>query len=110
MTRYTLHIPEQYNDGREVPGYLLDQIELDLVDIVGGFTRTAGTGGWRGEENVVYVEPVQLYIVDSADPDVLRKLTDYAAWLARELAQEAIYLTAQDIQTYLVTAREEIQA
>lgn len=110
MTRYTLHVPENYNDGREIPGYVFDQVEQDLVDIVGGYTRTPGVGGWRSDMDTVYVEPVQVYTTDSADPDALQKLTNLARYLAQRLGQDAIYMTAQEIQTYLVTAREEISA
>lgn len=108
MTRYTLHVPEQYNDGREIPGYLLDEIELDLAERFGGYTRTSATGGWRADDGTVHIEPMQLYIVDSAYPETVERLQEYASHLARQFQQDAVYLTAQDIQTYLVTAREEI--
>ena len=110
MTRYTLHVPEQYNDGREIPGHIFDQVELEILQAAGGFTRTAGTGGWRGDDGNVYVEPVQLYHIDSADPTTAAVLLLLAEDLARQLDQEAIYLTRQEITTHFVTAREEITA
>jgi hypothetical protein len=108
MTRYTLHVPEQFNDGREIPGYLLDEIELDLAERFGGYTRTSATGGWRADDGTIHIEPMQLYIVDSAAPGTAGRLSVLAERLARDLKQDAIYLTEQEIQTYLVTAREEI--
>lgn len=107
MTRYTLHVPELLNDRTPIHGWQIDRIEADIIAIAGGFTQTRGFGGWRGETRY-YREPVRLYQIDSAD-DIGGRLRDLAADIARRLDQEAVYLTAQEIQTFLVTpAREEI--
>lgn len=113
MTRYTLHVPEQFNDGREIPGFMLDEIELDLVDMFGGYTRMSATGGWRADNGSTPIEPMQVYVVDSADPATLERLQRYAAHLTKQFEQDAIYLTRQEIETWLIEAtpaREESKA
>ncbi|MDE2101471.1 MAG: hypothetical protein KGL39_29770 [Patescibacteria group bacterium] len=107
MTRYTLHIPEQYNDGAPVAPEYFATVEQAVEDIAGGWTLTHGIGGWRGEDSR-YREPVRLYHVDTdSAPDPLLDLADD---IAAALGQEAVYLTAQDISTTLVTSRQEVAA
>ena len=109
MTRYTLHVPLYDNDFRPFPAQTIAEIEQRLLGIFGGFTKAPGmVGAYRGE-NRDYHEPIDLYHVDSADPAAAGILTRMAQKIAAELGQEAVYLTAQTIETFLVTpAREEI--
>jgi hypothetical protein len=102
VTRYTLHIPEQLNDGSPVGQGTFDWIERDLLDVAGGFTLTHGIGAWRGDDTV-YREPVRLYSVDTAD-DVAAALTTVAQAARLALSQEAVYLTSTEIGTTLVYA------
>lgn len=102
MTRYTLTVPTHYNDGRPVPRTILAEIETTLAEIGGGWTLTAGTGGWIGATDDVYREPVSLYAVDTDDPrapDAMRSLAERTATV---LGQEAVYLTRQEIGAELV--------
>lgn len=112
MIRYTLHVPELLNDGTPVQPWQLDQLEADLLTIAGGFTQTTGQGAWRGEDGL-YREPVRLYHIDT-EPDAWRtkdRLVQLAQDIAERLDQEAVYLTRQEIETFLVTpARKEIEA
>ena len=110
MTRYTLHIPEADNDGIPFDEPTFEVIERELLDIGGGFTTTPGVGGWQGDEQT-YREPVRLYHVDTEDPDAGARLLALAERAARILLQEAVYLTRQSIETFLIApAREEIPA
>lgn len=103
MTRFTLHVPEQYNDGAAVdPAYFTDAVEPAILALSGGFTLTHGIGAWRGDDTV-YREPVRLYAID-AEHDLGPALTAVAEGVARHLEQEAVYLTAQEIAPQLVFA------
>lgn len=103
MTRFTLHVPELYNDGAAVDPEYFATVERELEDIAGGWTLTHGIGGWRGEDTR-YREPVRLYAVDARE-DIGAALHDLALDVAIALDQEAVYLTAQDISAQLVTPR-----
>lgn len=105
MTRYTLTVPLQLNDGTPTPDEELARIADELLDIAGGFTATDGTGTWRGDDRI-YVEPVRVFTIDLADPADLARpwLHSVAAEVAHRLDQEAVYVTEQAIDTALVTA------
>jgi hypothetical protein len=102
MIRFTLHVPEQYNDGTNVGREVLGEIEYLLLSYVGGFTLTHGIGAWRSDDGTIYRESVRLYAADSDDPDVGEKLQRLAARVADALRQEAVYLTTAVIGTELV--------
>ena len=103
MTRYTLHVPLTRNDGSPVEDDILALIEDDILGIAGGFTATDGIGAWRGD-GTTYREPVRLFLVDTAEPDAPELLRALASTVARWLDQEAVYLTAAELTTSLVTA------
>ena len=104
MTRFTLHVPERHNDGSPVAPARLEVIESSLLAIGGGFTLAHGVGAWRSDDGTIYREPVRLYAVDTAEPDAGDRLRALAADVAWGLEQEAVYLTAQAIDTTLATA------
>lgn len=101
MTRYTLHVPARYNNGRPVTPHIMQGIESRLIDYAGGFTMTRADGAWRGDDGTIYHEPIRLYLVDTAE-DISRQLHELAESVAIRLGQEAVYLTAQNITTSLV--------
>lgn len=107
MTRYTLHVPEQYNNGDPVPPEYFAVIEREIEDYAGGWTLTHAIGGWRGEDSR-YRESVRLYHVDTDNGPA--RLLGTAEAIAQALDQEAVYLTAQEISTTLVTSRQEVGA
>lgn len=111
MTRYTLHVPEALNDGTPLTPQQTADIEEWLLAVFGGFTQTVARGAWRSDTQS-YIEPMRLYLIDSDDsPQTAQTLQRLAGDIARELQQEAVYLTRQDIETFLVTpAREKEQA
>jgi hypothetical protein len=102
MTRYTLHVPEQYNDGLQIGEEVHAIIEGELIGAAGGFTLTHGIGAWRSDDGTIYREPMKLYAVDSDDPDVPCRLGELAGRVANALRQEAVYLTTAAIGTELV--------
>ena len=102
MTRYTLHVPEQYNDGTPVGPDAFAAIEERLLALTGGYTLTHGIGGWQDPETgTIYREPVRLYAADTAR-DLTEQLSDLADLVASVLKQEAVYLTSAEIGARLV--------
>lgn len=99
MTRYTLHIPSNYNDGREVSPTLIRAVEEEILSFADGYTLTLGVGAWKNADGEVYREPVRLYAVDTEDGSALIEL---AEWVADALGQEAVYLTAAEIAPTLI--------
>ncbi len=96
MTRYTLTVPMLDNDGRplDVHGFVRATIRADY----GCFSAFAGEGYWDGEH--AGDESVVVYVVDSRRP--IHALHALARYVAREAAQDAVYVTAQPITTFLV--------
>jgi hypothetical protein len=97
MTRFTLYVPELYNNGHPVPPSELERLEDELVRVAGGFTCTRALGAWG-----TYREPMRLYAVDSDDPDVPGKLHKLASAVAARFDQEAVYLTHETLGVTLV--------
>lgn len=101
MTRYTLHVPEQYNDGAPVGPETFAAVEERILSTVGGYTLAHGIGAWRSDEGRDYREAVRLYLID-ADESARQGLLDLAHAVARALDQEAVYLTEQPVAPTLV--------
>jgi hypothetical protein len=102
MIRYTLYVPQAYNDGTPFPASALIDVEEIILGIAGGFTRTDSVGAWRDGDKI-YREPISLYAVDSDDPEVPGKLHAFARVLRTSLDQEAIYLTHETIGATLIS-------
>jgi hypothetical protein len=104
VTRYTLHVPEQLNDGTPVDTAALALIEDRLLEAAGGYTLTHGVGAWRDPDTgTIYREPVALYAVDT-DADIRAALRNLADLIVIALAQVAVYITEQDVTPSLLTA------
>ena len=74
-----------------------------IADISGGFTATQATGGWIDPSGLLIVEPVTVFdMIDSAPTELT--LTSYrklARLIARDLAQDCVYLSIDGIVSYL---------
>ena len=105
MTRFTLHVPLNLNDGSATPAEHIAHVEDTILATAGGYTATDAVGAWRDELGRVYRDSIRLYTVDTSDPEtVSAALTVLAEYLALELEQEAIYATWQPLAAALVTA------
>jgi len=100
MTRYTLHVPEKYNDGTAVGQEVFAEIERSILDRAGGFTLTHGIGAYSGAF-AEYHEPVRLYAVDGGSELAMRVLAEK---IAVALDQEAVYLTRAIVHADLIYA------
>ncbi len=104
MHRYTLTVPLRDNDGDSL-AFLHSGVSGRLAREFGGLTvlRDA-VGVWSAPDAAnPGREPVKVYIVDTAREDALALLQRLAASIARFAGQDAVYLTRQPIETFLVT-------
>lgn len=111
MVRYTLHVPLQADRGagpRGSTSVLHNEVQGTLSRMASGFTSVRAEGRWRDAHGAIVDEPIMLYMVDvpddahgsaSTDCFTLRSLARY---VKRELAQDAVYLTRQTIDTWLI--------
>lgn len=101
MTRYTLTVPLEDNDGQPIPDvheYVRGLLAADFP----AWTEVDGSGHWVGPAHIPYLEPVRVYIIDAGganDHDELRAIATYVRRAAR---QDAVYLTRQPIETELI--------
>ncbi len=109
MLRYTLTLPMTRNNGRDLTAEHA-HIRSRLLRDFDGFTAHKARGYWRGADDMRYAENVVVYTVD-VDPtahkwrgnggpfNVLRELAEA---LKLTCEQEAIYLTRQPVETFLI--------
>ena len=100
MTRYALHVPLLDNEGRD-----LAELHADVRALLGehfpGFTELPSEGAWLAGEHVCH-EPLRIYVVDSDDVDAHEVIRKVGRKVKTEAQQDAVYLTAQAIQTELI--------
>lgn len=104
MTRYTLTLPLNDNEGHTLES-VHRQLRYMLALYHGGFTATPAGGGWfNPETGSIKEEPVLVYTVDVADPpgEVHGQLVRLAEAVKELASQDAVYLTRQDVTTWLV--------
>ncbi len=111
MLRYTLTLPTHDNAGNDLTAAHA-HIRSRLLRDFDGFTAHEARGHWRGADDTRYAETVVVYTVDAADSDAritgrimptpLELLTTLAHQLKVSCEQEAVYLTRQPIDTWLV--------
>lgn len=99
--RYTLTVPAQRNDGTPIEREYQMGVLANLTDIFGGCTVVDIVGAWQGPDRL-YVEPGFAFQVDTDNDDALIVLQAYAEFIAEALAQECVYLTRVEIETWLV--------
>jgi hypothetical protein len=104
MARWTIHVPVRDNDKNEIP-HVLDSARRALGDA--GFQgRTVirrAQGDWQGDDQNYAVEEMDLIMVDAPDAQESEDAILGVAQLVKAMAdQEAVYVTKQDVTTYLV--------
>ncbi len=101
MVRYTITLPTHDNDGHDLAD-VHEQAREYLLRHFGAFTAHEALGAWRGAERT-YAEPVVAYAVDVPDTrESYASLHALAQALKASGGQEAIYLTRQPVDTWLV--------
>lgn len=92
MQQFTIHIPQQFNDGRDIPQQAIDDFLELALDKFGGYTINPlpVLGAWRDPDTgTVYKEPMlQMHIASESD----NKVTDYVAQIGGAFKQECMYM------------------
>lgn len=102
--RYTLTVPVYDNNGASLLT-LHDEVRARLAGAFGAYTEHRAYGAWPSEHPGH--EPNRVYTVDvqeRGDAIVSTALYGLAQYVARDARQDAVYLTRQLIETWLVTA------
>ncbi len=101
MLRYTLTLPTRDNDGLRL-SHAHAWLRTELLGHFGAYTAHRAVGAWRGTSGA-YTEPVRVYTIDAPDTsESYAKLRALAEALKVSCGQEAIYLTRQPVETWLV--------
>lgn len=100
--RATLHVPKFLNNGTPVEESFVVALEDTLVARFGAFTRTGCTGVWKSDDGTVYTDKQCLYHIDVCHENDIHGLRYVADEVREQLAQECVYVTVQQISTYLV--------
>ena len=104
LVRYTIHVPVTDNNHREIPE-VLAALRKTLTD--SGFPgRTVirkAQGDWSGESTDYDSEETDLVMIDAPDtPENLQAIIAAAKGVKELAGQEAVYVTSQPLQAYLV--------
>lgn len=104
MRRFTITVPLIDHAGISRPEFGAHLESLLRARGIDGWTALSGTGVWHE-----YREPVAVYVID-AHPSVFNDLLEIADEFRIFASQEAIYVTAEPIETYLIREESETPA
>lgn len=100
LARYTLHVPVRDNTGKEIPHVLANVRKM--MTAAGFHGRTVirrAQGDWMD----LPTEEMDLIMVDAPNaPEILEAMKNIASGVKQLAGQEAVYLTVQPIQGYLI--------
>ena len=100
LARYTIHVPVRGTDGQEIP-HVLAAVRQAMTDtgFPGRLVLRKTQADWREFET----EEMDLVMADAPDTPENRQAILQIADQVKELAeQDAIYVTVQQLDTYLV--------
>lgn len=101
MVRYSLTLPTHDNAGRDLRA-AHKRASTYLLAHFGAYTAHDAEGAWNGV-GTTHSEPVVVYTVDAPDTsEACARLHALATQLKADARQEAVYLTRQLIETWLV--------
>ena len=100
MARFTLHIPLFDSDKRQIPHVLgAARKAMTMAGFDGRIVVSPTQGDWKDYDT----EDIALMMTDAPDtPDTLQSLMTIAQGIKALTNQEAVYLTKQPIETYLI--------
>jgi hypothetical protein len=99
LRRFEVLLPQQYNDGREVPRRLRGRALKEIVEKFGAasFEPTSIEGYWR-HEGILYTDSLSKIVIDIEDTDESHRwMLDYKARWMTELDQLEIWLISYEI-------------
>lgn len=95
LTPVSFIIPTVDNDGRPFPAFAFAQLQEDIADSFGGWSRAEGVGGWLTPDGVVQTEKHFRYEVALA-PGQLLDFDEFLRSKARTFGQACIYRVVHD--------------
>jgi hypothetical protein len=101
MTRFTITCPLVDNSGTERTDFPQHLEKLLRASGIEGWTALPGSGVWHH-----FTEPVTVYVIDGPAP-LFATLEAVAEDFALYAGQDAVYLTREPIETFIVRAPEQ---
>src|SRR4051794_30404623 len=99
LRRFEILLPQQYNDGREIPRRLRGRALKEVVDKFGAasFEPTSIEGYWR-HEGILHTDSLSKIVIDIEDTDDNHRwMLDYKARWVAELDQLELWLISYEI-------------
>jgi hypothetical protein len=91
-TKFTLLLPLNYNDGKQVSEEVLSAILTELYELVGGYSNVGtAIGAYRMKDGSKKIDHSAIIWV-GIEEDQESELRSLVAEIARQLGQETIYL------------------
>lgn len=96
MQRLTITIPKLDNDGKSISIEIMYRIDLNLMNLFGGYSRIDIYGQWTDSRGNIYTEESYRYeILTDSHYDVL---CDYAEHVKDLLDQESVLCTCETVE------------
>lgn len=99
LRRFEILLPQQFNDGRDIPRKLRGQALREIIDRFGAasFEPTSVEGYWR-HEGTLYTDSLSKIVVDVEDSDENRQwMRDFKARWKVTLDQLDIWLISYEV-------------
>jgi hypothetical protein len=96
MTKYEIHLPLSYSDGRSIEHEKISRVLDEFIAVFGLFAEPS-LRAWK-YDGVKYVEIVKIEIITIADKVPKKRLKDFKERLKESLQQSDILITTQSIQ------------
>jgi hypothetical protein len=104
VKRFDIYLPTRFNDGRKVPGRLLDGVEDELFERFGGVTviprQFALHGLYRGAERAYRDQVVIFTVFDFETAEPMRFMEEYKRVLEGRFKQELVLIAMQELMVF----------
>jgi hypothetical protein len=91
MIKATFIIPKADNNGVLFPTGLVAKLQMQIIDMFGGYTLREATGAWQDEDGKIYNDNNWVFEV-SMKKDQVATLVNWLEQAKVVLGQEAMYL------------------
>ncbi len=91
LIKATFIIPKADNNGVLFPTGLVAKIQIQIIDMFGGYTLREATGAWQDEDGKIYYDNNWVFEV-SMKKDQVATLVEWLEKIKATLEQEAMYL------------------
>ncbi len=100
---YRVYVPDRLNSGKRVPSEFFANLEIRLVSIAGGFSRSHAIGGYTMSDGTLKREPVYVYTLLAPDTGAIQeRIRSLAFHVKGMLAQESVLVVSRPVDSELV--------